>query len=99
MAKTPKNITKVTAEEVERNSIQGPRRFKWDFPEEVFDGDWWLLEVATADVNSVVNSFRNQAGSIYGKKATAKKHAEGKGVHVRMTEKEATPAQSSGRKS
>lgn len=71
MAEKPISVQSVSQEEVDaQTNSRGPRRYKWDFPEEIFDGEWWELEVPNDQVSSATNSYRNQAQSVYGTKAS-----------------------------
>lgn len=87
MAEQPTAVTQVTEEEVEARSINSPRFFKWQFPEEVFDGTWWEIEVPSSKVMSATNSFRNQCESVYGTRATVRKGDDGQIFVKRLTDK------------
>lgn len=88
MANKPKNIEKATDQDLEALFARGGGSYKWDFPDEVFNGEWWKIEVANDQVKSAGNSFRNQAKAVYNRKANVH-HKDGK-IIVRMKDEPAT---------
>lgn len=73
------SVAPITEEEVKNLSLSvGHRNYKWAFPEEAFNGDWWVAEVPNTDVNSVMNSFRSQCHAVYETKASVRKLRDGR---------------------
>lgn len=73
----------VTEEEVnQQTNTRGPRRFKWEYPEEIFDGEWYAIEVPNNKVTSALNSYRNQSQSVYGTRASCFRGDDGR-LYVR----------------
>lgn len=84
----PLSITTISDEEVsELTKAPGHRAYKWDFPEEVFNGDWWAIEVPNGKVASALNSFRNQSEAIYGTAANCYRSTDGRLMVRRLVNK------------
>lgn len=79
----PSKIEKATDQELAELRHKG-RQFKWELPPETFNGETWKLSVPNDQTNSLANSFRNQAQSIYGKRAKVRR-ANGY-LFVRLTD-------------
>jgi hypothetical protein len=84
MAKKPKQVAKASKQEIEHLHSRGARNYMWEFPEEVFNGEWWRIEVPNTDVKSAGNSFRTQAHVVY--KRRAKVHNKDGAVFVRLSD-------------
>jgi hypothetical protein len=66
----PKSIALATPEEIRTLSAQPS---KWDLPDELYDGEWYRLAVAPAEVASLVNSYRGQAEQRFNKKVQTRR--------------------------
>lgn len=79
----PTAIKSVTEEEVKSlTRAPGKRSYKWEFPKETFNGEWWGLEIPNNKVSSAMNSYRNQCEALYGTRANAYRGSDGR-VFVR----------------
>lgn len=79
MVEKPTAVTSITEEEVK--TLTNPRAagsYKWQFPDETFDGEWWALEVPNNRVASAMNSYRNQAEGRYGTRASCYRSTDGR---------------------
>ncbi len=96
MAKeSPTSVAPVTEEEVESlTNRKGPRSYKWEFPEETFNGDWWAVEVPNNKVGSALNSYRNQCEAVYGTRATCYRGEDGRLFVRRLVDQPKGPAKS-----
>lgn len=84
MPKRPKSVEKATEEEILHLRERGARNYMWEFPEEVFNGEWWKIEVPENQVSSAGNSFRNQCHSVYHRRANV--HNKNGYIWVRLLE-------------
>lgn len=89
MPKKPKKIVKATEEEIQNLHARGARNYMWDFPEEMFNGEWWKVEVPNTDVKSAGNSFRTQCHILYKRRANV--HNKDGAVFVRMRKDDPVP--------
>jgi hypothetical protein len=91
MTLKPKAIARATPEEIENLRGGNGRVYKWEFPEESFDGNWWRLEFANKDdQSSGLNSWRSQATSTYKKRSQCYRKGDTV-VFVRLTKLDTTP--------
>lgn len=75
----PLSITTISEEEVKSlTNVKGARSYKWEFPEETFDGQWWAIEVPNNKVASALNSYRNQAQAVYKTRASCYRGNDGR---------------------
>ena len=54
-------ITATPIGEIDKVLLRGGRRSPWDFPEQMFDGQWWYVETHPDQVMKAANSFRSFA--------------------------------------
>lgn len=79
MAEKPLSVTTISEEEVDSlTTSRGARAYKWKFPEETFDGQWWALEIPNNKVASALNSYRNQSQAVYGTRASCYRGSDGR---------------------
>ena len=93
MTLRPKAIARATPEEIDNLSSNG-RFYKWEFPEDTFNGEWWRMEFNNkADLASGINSWRTQATTVHKKRAQA--YRKGDTVaFCRLTKLDVKPGQS-----
>lgn len=97
--KRPATVEQVSPDLVAENTLTNRSGvYKWDFGDELFNGEWWALEVTNSDVGSALNSYRNQAEARFGKKASCWKGNDGR-LYVRtLLDKDAPPRTSKAKK-
>ena len=71
MSLKPKSVRPATEAEIKLLSTKATG---WDFPEEVFDGEWYRLTApSSTEVLSMLNSYRHHAERLYGKKVQTRR--------------------------
>ena len=94
----PKSIARATPEEIEVLGSRPPGGYRWVFPEEVFNGEWWRIEVEPKQYTSALSSYRMQAAKVYKKRCQVYKKENGAVLFVRMTELDFKPGEMDGRR-
>lgn len=74
-------VEKVSEDEVPRRTFR-QRAFKWEFPDEVFNGSWFVIVLPRKSHASAVNSLRGQAKKFHDKNVTYR--SDGDDLYVRV---------------
>ena len=81
-SKRPRRCRLATEDEI---AELGGRESQWEFPHELFDGQWYRLSPPTPDsVLSMTTNYRKRAANRYGRRA--KTYRKDGFVYVRTTE-------------
>lgn len=93
MQQKPLSAKKVTEEEVNEHAANSTRKgsFKWRFEKDLFDGEWWAIQVPPNSVASALNSYRTQCESVYGTRGSAVRGNDGR-LFLRRRVDEPVPA-------